>query len=239
MVVSMRLVFTIVIRLCLTAAILLPVVVHGQVADDNGEGELDATMLTTLAAKSVTEGNPGRGAVVYASPTSACLSCHKVGRHGGDVGPDLSKIASQRSLPEIIESLWSPQRTVAEPYRAIAILTSDGQVFRGYRVAETEDKIEIRDTASGQLRSIMQEEIEGIQEVGSLMPTGLLATMSPQDKVDLIAFISELGPHRRISVEAIDSLFSHAQSHHPESFDMPREPLEPAQLAELASAGQP
>ncbi len=189
--------------------------------------ELDAAESARIAAKSLAEGNAGRGAVVFSSATSACLSCHKVGAHGGDVGPDLSQLAVQRKLPEIIESLWLPQRTVADDYKAVALLTVDGQTVQGYRVRETEDTFELRDTTSGETRRISQADIEAVKEIGSLMPAGLMATMSDQDKYDLIAFLSDLGHHRRLSKEAVESLFAHAHAHHPESFEMPREPLDP------------
>lgn len=199
----------------------------GQERVSDRDQRFDPAMVELLAEKSLAEGNPARGAVLYGSATSACLSCHQIGKHGGKVGPDLSQIATQRKLSEIIESIWDPQRVVADAYRAIAVLMVDGQVVRGYRVNETDETIEIRDTASGKTRSLKQDDVEAIQEVGSLMPTGLLATASEQDKYDLIAFLSELGTHKRISLPAIDSLFAHAHAHHPVSFEMPRQPLDP------------
>ncbi len=229
MMISMRILLAFALCLICTASTVIPGAASAQEPVVVEVQELDPTVAAMLAANSVSEGNPGRGAVVFASPTSACLSCHKVGGHGGEVGPDLSQIATQRKLPEIIESLWAPQRVVADAYKAIAVLTIDGQVIRGYRVSETDDAIEIRDTAGGKAISIDRDDVEAVQEVGSLMPTGLLATMTDQDKYDLIAFLAELGHHRRISLEAIDSLFSHTYAHHPESFDMPRQPLEPDQ----------
>ena len=32
-------------------------------------------------------------ALLFGLPTSACLSCHKVGTRGGTVGPELTKVA--------------------------------------------------------------------------------------------------------------------------------------------------
>lgn len=201
----------------------------GQAAVDPELDELDPAAVALLAANSLSEGNPGRGAVLFSSPTSACLSCHKVGNHGGEVGPDLSQLATQRKLSEVIESLWFPQRVVADAYKAISLLTVDGRVIRGYRVSESDDAIEVRDTANGKIHRIAQEDVEVVQHVGSLMPAGLLGTMTDQDKYDMIAFMSELGAHRQLSREAIDSLFAHTRTHHPETFEMPREPLEPDQ----------
>jgi putative heme-binding domain-containing protein len=187
----------------------------------------DRQAVTELAKRATRQGNPARGAVLYAAPTSACISCHKVGKYGGAVGPELSTIGTKQSTEQIVESLLWPQAVVAEPFKAIALLTVDGEVIRGYRNRETDDLLEIRDTASGKLRQIAQDEIEDVRDVGTLMPDGLLSTFSPQDKADLIAFVSDLGKHQKLSLEASQTLLSHAHGHHPATFEMPRQPLEP------------
>jgi len=191
------------------------------------EQPYDSELVKVLMAESLQKGNPGRGAVVYSAPTSACLSCHKVGGHGGAVGPDLSEVGKKQKLNHIVESLLWPQRVVVDEYKAIAVLNLDGQVFRGYQVSESESKLVIRDSATGKIISINQEDIEAVQPVGSLMPVGLLATLSLQDKHDLISFLADLGKHEKLSSAGIDALLSHSHGHHPESFEMSREPLEP------------
>ncbi|OUW82129.1 MAG: hypothetical protein CBD74_07360, partial [Saprospirales bacterium TMED214] len=187
----------------------------------------DAELVKSLVAESREKGNPGRGAVIYSAPTNACLSCHKVGEHGGAVGPDLSEVGKKQKLAHIVESLFWPQRVVPDEYRAIAVLNQDGRVFRGYRISENDSSLVIRDTATGKSIAIEQDDIEAIRPVGSLMPVGLLATMSLQDKYDLISFLADLGKHEKVSVAGIDALLSHSHGHHPESFTMSRKPLEP------------
>ncbi len=174
-------------------------------------------------------GNPGRGAMIFASPTQACLSCHQVGEHGGQIGPNLSLIAKKRKPVEIIDSLWEPQKVVDEEYQAIAVLLSDGRMLRGYRVSETDQVLVLKEHASSTNQSISKVEIEAIKNVGSLMPTGLMQALSQQERYDLVAFLIELGNYQRISSDAIDALFAHTHVHHPESYDMERAPLDPEQ----------
>ena len=194
--------------------------------------EFDQKLVTRLASDAIKRGNPGRGAVLFAAPTTACLSCHKIGKHGGDVGPDLSQLATKQKPAQIVESLLWPKRVVADEYKAINVVTGDGEVIRGYRVSETDDVLVLRDltdqTDKTSTRKLDQDDIEAIQEVGTLMPDGLLATLSDQDKLDLTAFLTDLGTHKRLPAEAIDSLLSHAHGHHAAEFDMPRAPLDPA-----------
>ncbi|MAI34250.1 MAG: hypothetical protein CBE00_09030 [Planctomycetaceae bacterium TMED240] len=187
----------------------------------------DAELVKSLVADSQKKGNPGRGAVIYSAPTNACLSCHKIGDYGGSVGPDLSEVGKKQKLAHIVESLFWPQRVVADEYKAVAVLNQDGRVFRGYRIDENDSTLVIRDTATGKSISIEQDDIEAIRPVGSLMPVGLLATMSLQDKYDLISFLADLGKHEKVSVAGINALLLHSHGHHPETFAMPREPLEP------------
>ncbi|MAI71916.1 MAG: heme-binding domain-containing protein [Rhodopirellula sp.] len=187
----------------------------------------DAELVKSLVTESLQKGNPGRGAVIYSAPTSACLSCHKVGDHGGAIGPDLSEVGKKQKLAHIVESLFWPQRVVVDEYKAIAVLNIDGHVVRGYRVSENDSALVLRDSATGETISIRQDDIEAISSVGSLMPVGLLATMALQDKHDLISFLADLGQHEKVSVAGVDALLSHSHGHHPESFAMAREPLEP------------
>ncbi len=211
---------------CLCAIVSLVASLHAQPVPPKAD-RFDPALVRSLGEQAAGKGNPGRGAVLYAAPSHACVSCHRVGKIGGDVGPDLSQLAAKQSLEYIVESLLWPQRTVTDKYKAVAILTADGEVVRGYRESETDEAVTIRDTASGRTRTVAQEDIEQLREVGSLMPDGLLARMSQQDKYDLIAFMSDLGKHERISAESIDSLLAHSHGHHPATFEMTRQPLEP------------
>ncbi len=173
----------------------------------------DAELVKSLVADSQKKGNPGRGAVIYSAPTNACLSCHKIGDYGGSVGPDLSEVGKKQKLAHIVESLFWPQRVVADEYKAVAVLNQDGRVFRGYRIDENDSTLVIRDTATGKSISIEQDDIEAIRPVGSLMPVGLLATMSLQDKYDLISFLADLGKHEKVSVAGINALLLHSHGH--------------------------
>ncbi len=192
------------------------------------EGKNDLQVVAKLADLAIKSGNAGRGALIYASPTSACLSCHMIGQNGASVGPELSQLATKQTPAQIIESVLWPRRIVADEYKAIAIVTTEGKIIQGYRVRETTQEVEIRDSVSGATSTFAVDDIEDIQEVGTLMPEGLLAAMSEQDKLDLIAFLIDLGKHQAISLESIDSLLSHSHGHHPATFDMPREPLDPS-----------
>ena len=189
--------------------------------------EYDQELIQSLVRQANKQGNPGRGAVLFAAPTTACISCHKVGEHGGEIGPDLSSIATKQKPEQIVESLLWPNQIVADHYKAIAIVTGDGNVIRGYLIRETDDEFVVRDMTDGKERVLDQDDVEDIKEVGSLMPDGLLNSLSDQFKYDLVAFVTDLGKGERIKPSAVDALLSHSHSHHPADFDMPRAPIDP------------
>lgn len=187
----------------------------------------DAKVVADLVDSAKRSGNPARGAVLYASPTSACLSCHKVGKHGGTIGPDLTEVGKKQKLFHIAESIVYPKKVVDEKYEAVSILTFDGEIKSGYIISKTDEVLTIRDSTTGKDIEIAQEDVEVLRKIGTVMPDGLLATYSEQDKLDLIAFLGELGHHKQVSAEAIDSLLGHSHGHHPATFEVTRDPLEP------------
>src|SRR4051794_7136557 len=54
--------------------------------DAGGKIPYRAALVKEMLADAKVHGNARRGAVVFGAATSACLSCHKVGKQGGEVG---------------------------------------------------------------------------------------------------------------------------------------------------------
>jgi putative heme-binding domain-containing protein len=122
-----------------------------------------------------------------------CTACHKVAGQGGDLGPDLSVVGSSLAKPLIIESLLWPNRQVKEGFAATRVVTSEGQIFTGYKLKETAAEVQLRDIATREVRRIAKEDVEEMAPVGSIMPAGLTAGMTEGEVSDLIRYLSELG----------------------------------------------
>src|SRR5262245_57875766 len=54
----------------------------------------DASRVSALVQAAKSNGNAVAGAKVFANPKNACLSCHKLGPTGGDVGPALDVVGN-------------------------------------------------------------------------------------------------------------------------------------------------
>jgi putative heme-binding domain-containing protein len=187
----------------------------------------DAELVATLATDSKSHGDAVRGAAVFSNAKLACLSCHKIGSHGGSVGPDLTAIAKDRSLPHLIESVLWPRRDVKPEYTTWTILSDSGEVFTGYKIRETEQEVVIRDPASGKETAIASDRIEEEKVGSTLMPDGLTAALSRQQLLDLIRFLSELGRDgQSLSAEAQQAI-AHSQMHGPATFEYTTAPITP------------
>jgi putative heme-binding domain-containing protein len=184
--------------------------------DSSGKIAYRAALVKQLLADAKAHGDARRGAVVFRAATSACLSCHKVGKQGGEVGPDLSMVGRCISPKDIVEGVFWPNRTVKPEFKAVAVEVASGQVIQGIVRDETAKELVLKD-ALGKLHRIAKKEIEERREIGSLMPDGLTAAMTPEERRDLIRYLLDLGKSK-----GLESL-----SHEPVQFAYRREPLRP------------
>lgn len=189
----------------------------------------DPQFVAATSSESLEHGDPQRGVAVFAAAQFACLSCHKVGRHGGSVGPELTAIGQQRTAQQIVESIFWPKREVKPEYESVVLVTVDGGVLRGYKLRSDEQTVVIRDAALGTEIELARADIEEEQPGGTLMPDGLTASMSREQQLDLVRFVMELGKGSPLSAQAVDAVLAHAHAHAPATFPYDRAPLHPEQ----------
>ncbi len=186
----------------------------------NQDQRAAASELITAAK---THGDAARGAAVFASPRFACVSCHRVGSQGGTIGPELTRVGATLTHEEIAESLLWPKRKVKPEYIAWALATEAGTVHQGYILSEDAERLVLRETATGEPLSLIKEAIAERQELGTLMPEGLMASMSAVERRDLVRFLLDLG---HAHATASEKLLEHA--HQPVDFEYESGPIVPA-----------
>lgn len=198
--------------------------------DAADQSQYSIERIDELIAEARTHGDATRGAAVFASAKYACMNCHRIGRHGVALGPELTTLSAGRSGAQIAEAVYWPQRTVAPEYRTVAVVKSDGQVLRGYLVGQDSEFLTLVDPATTVTHRIDAEEIEDQREVGSLMPDGLTAAMTSGERADLLRFLLELGREGAMSPEQLDQTLARARAHlqGPATFPLVRQPLDPA-----------
>lgn len=187
----------------------------------------DAKLAARLAAEAEKSGDARRGAQVFAATTSACLSCHRIGKHGGSVGPDLCAVGKEKDALQIVESLLWPKREVKPEYVSHVVATADGRLHQGYKVREDGKVLVLRDPSNGKTTTIRIADIEARKDAGTLMPEGLTQAMSHQQQRDLVRFLSGLGRPDGLALEEVERILESAGTHVAAKFAFDRAPLDP------------
>jgi putative heme-binding domain-containing protein len=118
-----------------------------------------------------------------------CANCHTIFGKGGKIGPDLTG-AQRTNLDYLLENMIDPSAAVSRDYQMEIITTDAGRVVTGLVVAETGISITVQ--AINDRLVIPKDEIDDRQKSKlSMMPTGLLDKMSPEEIRDLIGFLSQ------------------------------------------------
>jgi putative heme-binding domain-containing protein len=186
--------------------------------------DYDAALVAKVVAEARESGDPARGAKVFVDARLACLSCHKVGTAGGEVGPELTAVARCLTPEQIAEAVFWPARQVKEGYNALAVARFDGTVVQGYEEATTGKDLLLRVATTGERLRIPRAEIEQLRTQGTLMPGGLASTLDQAERRDLLRFLMELGKTADANGAA---LVQQAQPHAVAAFPYDREPVRP------------
>gem|GEM_PF-3599762 len=153
----------------------------------------DPQFVESLTQEALQFGNVQDGALLFASERLACLTCHKVGDTGGEVGPVLTRIGQERTPQQIVESLFWPQRDVPPEYVSWTVATVHGQVWTGFKRNETAESFQLVQPAVNSSVTVLRRDIDHEAAIGTVMPEGILAILSAEERRDLIRFVTELG----------------------------------------------
>ncbi len=187
----------------------------------------DQVLIRDLWERAQRLGNAERGLTVFTSLRSSCFSCHRIGEHGGRVGPSLSEVVPHRTPEALIESLFWPNRRVEPEYQPTIVTTVDGATYRGYLRNEDDSQLVLFDPANQTETSIAKDAVDEQRPGQSLMPDELMSALSPQQQLDLVRLLLELRTPGGLDMAVVDTVLSHAVAYRPETFPYTREPLQP------------
>ncbi|MCA9136161.1 MAG: ThuA domain-containing protein [Planctomycetales bacterium] len=132
-------------------------------------------------------GNWGHGRRVFHSAAAACFQCHAINGVGQTIGPDLGHLR-QRDYESVLRDIQHPSYAINPDYIGHNILTKEGTVLTGVMRSDN-GRLLIGD-ANGKVTAIMPSEIESSQPAkASIMPTGLLDKLAPDQVRDLMTFL--------------------------------------------------
>ena len=145
-----------------------------------------AKYLQTLTTENIAEADLQRGKQLYAQH---CGTCHRFFGEGGNIGPDLT--GTQRTnIAYLLENIVSPNSSVSKDFQMSILRTVDGQVITGLLRNRTAQVITISN-AQG-TRAVPADEVEQLKITDvSVMPTGLLDSLSEREIRDLFGYMQK------------------------------------------------
>ena len=135
------------------------------------------------------EGDVERGRKVFY--LAKCVNCHVFGEEGRGGGPDLSTVVKRFRRREILESLMFPSRVVSDQYVSWSVRLKNHDEITGMFVSESDDELTLI-TATGERVEVARDQIEERRESSlSIMPEGLVDSMTMRDLVSLMLFLEK------------------------------------------------
>lgn len=137
-------------------------------------------------------GKPDRGEAIFRRGDLGCLNCHAIAGAGGRLGPDLASIGASAQPDYLIISLEQPGAAVKEGYDAVVVALNDGKTLTGIKTGQTDTDLILRDAEDREI-AVPLASIDEQKPGGSMMPGGLTDSLTHDELIDLVAFLSRLG----------------------------------------------
>ena len=146
--------------------------------------------MNTFDTASVKAGDAARGRAIFEGK-GGCVACHRVGRVGSRVAPNLSDIGSQRSPGSLQRSLLDPSSQMMPINRPVRLVKKDGTIINGRRLNEDTYSIQVIDDKE-RLHSILKADLKEftISKV-SPMPS-FKDTLNSGEIADVLGYLQSL-----------------------------------------------
>lgn len=152
-------------------------------ASATGQGPWVGTKSSEL-----TGGDGPSGRKLFFGEKSSCSKCHEVENSEDKVGPSLANLA-HRDYDSVLKDIREPSGAINPDYLAYEVELKQGEPLLGLIRNQTEDYLIVVD-AAGKPARIEKRNILSIKpSSNSLMPAGLLDSLSPQEIRDLMTFL--------------------------------------------------
>ncbi len=122
----------------------------------------------------------------------ACAACHRLYDEGGQIGPDLTG-SNRANLDYFLLNTLFPSEDIREDYKLVTLTLNDGRTLVGNIASEEGSALNFREV--NQTTRIEKADIRSRQTADiSLMPQGLLDTLSRDEVRDLVGYLRTTAP---------------------------------------------
>jgi putative heme-binding domain-containing protein len=134
-------------------------------------------------------GNFSRGKILFAA---ICAACHRANGQGTDFGPDLSHVATKWKRPDLLDQILFPSKVIDPQWQLTTVTGGAGDSKSGFVVARDAEQVTLK-MAGGEIAKIPASQIsKTTTERVSVMPEGLLQSLTAAEAADLLEFLQTL-----------------------------------------------
>lgn len=157
--------------------------------EEDSKWDLDE-LVKYIESEAGRHGNPQAGRQIYA--TAQCASCHRFGNNGETVGPELTTLSRRFTRREVLESILYPAHIVSDQYMSKKVLTLDGKIYVGLVSPDGNGFLNVRDSKNNVTRVDETQIDQVLPNNSSVMPSGLLDSLTLTQISDLLAYLGVL-----------------------------------------------
>lgn len=137
-------------------------------------------------------GDISRGRVLFQTHSQAqCSRCHRVGRKGSDIGPELSRIGKKRDADYLLRAIVTPSADIDQQYRTHLYVLDTGELLKGVPISQSDTETKIADSSGNELTLANDAILESKVQTISLMPD-MRDVLAPAEVRDLVAYLRSL-----------------------------------------------
>lgn len=122
----------------------------------------------------------------------ACVACHTTEQDQPLKGPYLGDAGSKWTRDDLIQSVLKPSEVVAQGFQTQWLEMKDETIFEGFVTEEKDGQIELRNVAGVAIRIPVSEIAQRGLRKTSMMPEGLVSTLTVRELASLIAYLQSL-----------------------------------------------
>jgi quinoprotein glucose dehydrogenase len=137
-------------------------------------------------------GDADKGKEIFLNNAAVyCQRCHKLNGQGGEVGPDVTLIAKDKTRDYLLESIIDPNKAIAKGFESVILSLADGRTVSGVLRSKTDKEYTIVDT-EGKVTKVPKDDVDREKPDKSAMPDDLHKKLSRRELRDVIEFLASL-----------------------------------------------